>query len=159
MTAAERSPDVWTGHHISQAHKLEFYSIRLLVVSVIGFFLILISVIQRCIKHSRWRRGDPLYSDLSFYDQIHYSLGFWHLIHLIAEFIVAGAAIYLLIEAGVMTQFLSVNVLRYYSIAVLVSLTVGCRWLSISPGLYQVVLVMRVSFVRLVSLTIGIIPL
>jgi hypothetical protein len=110
-------------------------------------------------KHSQWRRGDPLYSDLSFYDQIHYSLGFWHLVHVISEFIVSGAAIALLVEAHVMTQFLSGNVLRFFSIAVLLSYVVGCRWLSILPGLYQVILVIRVSFVRLVSLTIGIIPL
>ena len=138
---------------------LERFGLRMLLLSVLGFTMVLRALIQRFKEHSLWQKTDFRYMSLSFYDQMHFSVGFWHPMHLLMDVILFCTSIKMLISSRSITQFMSVRDLRLYACAAFVHLAVSCRWFSFSAFVYEAILVTRIAFVRVVNLLIGISPL
>ena len=144
---------------LSQVHALSTLAVSLIMLSAVGGINLIVGLVQRWRLHMKWRQTDSSYRDLPLYDQIHHSIGFWHPLHLVTEIILVAVSAFLFIEAKNMTQFVSIVALRIFAVGVFMSFWMACRWFSFSPKTYELVLIMRVSFTRLINIFVGLLPL
>jgi hypothetical protein len=142
-----------------QAALLGHLSLSLFVLAVIGACSLAVQLRKRLQRHNAWRADDPGYRDCPAYEQIHYSIGFWHPIHFVMELILVGTAGELIWEARKMTQYVSMWGMRIFSIGFFAACFIACQWFRFSMKTYELVLIIRVSFMRLVSILIGLLPL
>jgi hypothetical protein len=144
---------------IPQAALLGHLSLSLFVLAVVGACSLAVQLRRRIRRHNAWRADDPGYRDCPAFEQIHYSIGFWHIIHFVMELILVGTASDLIWEASKMTQYVSMLGMRMFSIGFFAASFVACQWFRVSMKTYELVLIIRVSFMRLVSILIGLLPL
>lgn len=133
------------------------YSLAMLAFS--GTMILIGVLINQWRNHINWRNEDPYYNELEIAEQIHYSIGYWSVFHIISDFLLFVASVYLVVESNITTQFISTHSLRLFAVAISLSICVGTRWFIVSPPLYQLVLLIRTSITRLIDLAVGIIPL
>lgn len=144
---------------LKQASDLENYAGNLVFLSIAGTITLIFSLKHRWRHHTRWRQKDPVYRDLEVYEQIHLSLGFWHPLHFVMEIILLATSIVLLVESQVMTQFISLKSMQVYAVGFFLTVCIAPRWFILWPNVYQVVLIIRVAFTRLVSTFVGLLPI
>jgi hypothetical protein len=101
---------------IEQAALLSHLSLSLFVLSVIGTCSLAVELRKRLVRHDGWRTNDPGYRDCDSYEQIHYSIGFWHPIHFVMDLLLVATASVLIWEANTMTQFVSALGMQIFSI-------------------------------------------
>lgn len=144
---------------LPQSAELENLAGCLVILSIAGTIALSTSLYHRWKNHIKWRANDPMYRDLEVYEQIHHSLGFWHPLHLIMEIILFATSIVLLDESQHMTQFLSIRSIHVFAVGFFLTVCIAPRWFILWPNVYQVVLIIRVAFTRLVSTFIGLLPI
>lgn len=144
---------------LKQVHDLSALVVSLTMLSVVGCLNLVIGLVRRWRMHMKWRQSDSSYRDLGLYDQIHHSIGFWHPLHLLTEIILVVVSAILFVETKRMTQFVSIAGLRMFAVGVFMSFWMACRWFSFSPKTYELVLIIRVSFTRLLNIFVGLLPL
>jgi hypothetical protein len=147
------------GEGIRQASLLSHVSLSLFVLSVMGACSLATELRRRVVRHNEWRTNDPGYRDCDAYEQIHYSIGFWHPIHLVMDLLLVGTASVMLWESNHMTQYVSMFGMRMFAVGFFAACFVACQWFSVSMKTYELVLIIRVSFMRLLSILIGLLPL
>lgn len=144
---------------LKQASDLENYAGCLFFLSIAGTITLTSSLIKRCKNHRRWRQTDPVFRDLEVVEQIHLSLGFWHPLHCLMEIFLLAASVVLLVESQKMTQFISLISIQIFAVAFFLTVCIAPRWFILWPNVYQVVLIIRVAFTRLVSTFVGLLPI
>ena len=144
---------------LKQASDLENYSGCLFFLSLAGTITLFLSVIKRWRHHKEWRQKDPVFRDLEVVEQIHLSLGFWHPLHFVMEAFLLAASVVLLVESQKMTQFISMISIQIFAVAFFLTVCIAPRWFILWPNVYQVVLIIRVAFTRLVSTFVGLLPI
>ncbi|KAH0789651.1 hypothetical protein GPJ56_006153 [Histomonas meleagridis] len=157
----ESSPptDLLSSLFIPQAYKQEILSFCLLIISLAGFIILTFELIKRFKNHIFHREHQGAYKDLDIYEQIHSTIGFWPLIHIVSELYIMIASIVILVDSFHSTQYISITSLRMFAFAAFLSFATSSQWYSGSLYLYQLILLIRASFVRLLNLFIGILPL
>jgi hypothetical protein len=132
---------------------------RLFVLAVVGGILLFLEIVRSIGRHRLWRNMREGFPFLTRYQQIHYSIGFWAPIHLLMDIILIVTSAYLWHESTIMTAFVSMWGLRVFSFGFFAGCFVACRWFSFKLEFYELVLIMRVSFSKLVSVLAGLLPL
>ena len=143
---------------IPQAFKQKILAILLLIISFTNLLCLIFLTVKHFRIHIERRENDPAYCDIGLYEQIHISIGFWLPLHLFSEFLVFLTSIIIFIDSFRSTQFISISSLKIFGFGFFFTLLVSCQWFKNFPNLYQLVLLIRLSFGRILSLFIGIIP-
>ncbi|KAH0790737.1 hypothetical protein GPJ56_005332 [Histomonas meleagridis] len=162
ISQATCSPDFMAQMNLTylpQRYEIRHYSFDLLIVSIISITVIIADLSNGWKHHTIWTATDSTYNDLDVYDQIHFSLGFWHPLQFVMNIVLIILSVFLMIESFTLTQYLSSRTINLFSIGFFLVMIIICRWFVYMRNVYQIVLIIRVSFVRLVSIFIGFLPL
>jgi len=146
------------GAKLSQYTKLSSLMSYILVASFVCVIMLLSSIVERLHQHSKWLISDPQYKDLDLYEQIHYSLGFWHIIQFFTEVLLLCCSVFILYDSNSMTQYMSVSSLKSFAFGFFFTLASSCRWFIYTPRMYQLIRIIRVSFSRIINIFIGLSP-
>lgn len=143
---------------VPQKQTLRKCSFDILVLSFISIIIVINNLVEGWKKQIRWSLTDSFYNDLEIVDQIHLSIGFWTPIHFIMNILLIILSFKLLRQSYIITQYISKRSINFYAYSFFITISVICRWLVYFPKLYQIILIIRVSFIRLLSIAIGYLP-
>ncbi|EAY20422.1 hypothetical protein TVAG_110340 [Trichomonas vaginalis G3] len=156
---ADFPSDLLPNTQIPQSLILQRNTISLCVLSFIGTVYLAIYFYRHIKQHNQWHSTDSIYKDLTLYDQLHFSLGFWNPLHLLTEALLFSCSIFCLIQSQRMTQYPSYQMLIYFAFAFLSTYVVACRWFIYTPRLYQLIRIIRVVMMQIITIIIGLSPL
>lgn len=156
---ADFPQDLLPNRKLPQAVLLSSNSMSLAALSFIGTIYLAISFYRHIKQHNHWHATDSIYKDLTLYDQLHFSLGFWNPLHLCTETFLFICSLFCMAEAQIMTQYPSHRMLTLFAFAFFTTYVIACRWFIYTPKFYQLITIIRVVMVQIITIIIGLSPL
>lgn len=135
------------------------FSVILIFISFIHFICIFVRFHQSTRVHFDWISTQNDYKRLNVIHQIHFTIGYWSIIDLISTILVFISSFLLFMDTFKLTQFPSQSVIEFISVSMFVTIIRFSQWLGGYLPFYQLIVILREAFMKLVYIIISILPI